>query len=345
MITIKNFAPAILIVSPSWVGDMVMAQSLFRVLKTQQPSVHIDLIAPAWSQSLLERMPEVRHIFPLAPQHGQLALYSRYRIGKSLKPYHYQQAIVLPNSWKSALIPFWAKIPQRTGFIGEFRYGLLNDWRKHDKHQLKRTVDQFVALGLPATTTTVSEHIAFPQLSTQGTKASLTRFQLLLDQPMLALCPGAEYGEAKRWPAEYFATVARQMIEKGWQISLLGSHKDKPITATIAASVNHSACHDLAGQTTLAQVIDIISLSEAVITNDSGLMHVAAALNKPLIAIYGSSDPQMTPPLTEQACILSLHLNCSPCFQRTCRYGHLDCLKNIKPETVLATLLTFATSK
>ena len=310
-----------------------MAQSLFKVLYHQQPTLTLDVMAPAWSQGLLERMPEVRNILLQPLQHGQLALSTRWKLGKELRERSYQQAIVLPNSWKSALLPFAAGVPQRTGFVGEFRYGLLNDARRLDKQRLPRTVQRFVALGLPQDAD-LPEQLPLPRLLPQDATATLEKLQITYDanRPLLALCPGAEYGEAKRWPAEYFAEVAQQKIAEGWQVWLFGSQKDHVIAEQIVNQAD--ACVNLCGRTSLAEAVDLMALSHTVISNDSGLMHVAAALDRRLIALFGSSSPLMTPPLHPEAKTLYLDLECSPCFKRECPLGHLKCLKDLSPEQV-----------
>lgn len=329
----------ILVVGPSWVGDMVMAQSLLKTLKQHSPEIPIDVLAPAWSEALTTRMPEVRRSIVMPLGHGQLQLRERYRLGRELRTAGYGQAIVLPNSWKSALIPFFARIPRRTGYLGEARWGLLNDARRLDKLALPMTVQRFVALGLEP-----GQHSAEPQPlpALSVTQSSVTqavrRLQLEPDsRPILALCPGAEYGAAKRWPQEYYAEVAQSLIARGWQVWLFGSDKDIAITATINREAG-AACIDLAGRTTLAEAVDLLSLATLVVSNDSGLMHVAAALGRKLIAIYGSSDPGFTPPLSDTARILRLGLECSPCFQRECPLGHLKCLREISPAQVLQTI-------
>lgn len=329
-------SPALLIVGPAWVGDMVMAQSLFKSLKIQYPKRAIDVLAPTWSEGLLRRMPEIRHSILHTIEHGQWAWQERYQLGKSLRQKHYQQAIVLPNSWKSALIPFWAKIPHRTGYVGEMRYGLLNDIRPLDKILLSQTVEQFVALGLPKHELRVGKKILFPRLSPGRVEYALQHLNLAMPtQPILALCPGAEFGPAKCWPLEYYATVAQHKIAEGWQVWLFGSHKDNPIGIKIEQRVADNNCLNLCGKTTLPQAIDLLSLASAIVSNDSGLMHVAAALGKPLIALYGSSSPDKTPPLGGKNKILYLGLKCSPCFQRACPVKHLKCLREIKPTQVL----------
>lgn len=333
----------ILVIGPSWVGDMVLAHSLFQQLKADQPDCQIDVAAPAWTLPLLARMPEVSQAIALPFKHGDLALKGRYKLGRSLTTHGYRQAILLTNSLKSAILPWAARIPVRTGFKGECRYGLVNDMRVLDKQRLRKTVERFVALGLPANTP-LPATLPQPRLIADLDNATRLRqqWQLDLHKPVLGLCPGAEYGEAKRWPAEYYAEVANHALATGWQVWLFGSDKDQGVTATIQ-QLTQQGCTDLAGKTTLGDAIDLMSCCQTVISNDSGLMHVAAALDKPLIAIYGSSDPTHTPPMHPQAVIASLGLPCSPCFKRVCPLGHLHCLRQLAPATVMASLASTAT--
>lgn len=337
--TTVNTQPRILIMGPSWVGDMVLAQSLFKVLKLKNPDCLIDVAAPGWTLPLLERMPEVHLGIALPFKHGQLALLARWKFGKSLRNNGYTQAILLTNSLKSAILPFAAKIPIRTGYLGEFRHGLLNDIRPLDKQKLPRTVDRFVTLGLPANITSLAL-APEPNLAVNRANVShiLHTLGLFLPaQKILGLCPGAEYGESKRWPAEYYAEVANDAFKKGWTVWLFGSAKDSLVTAKINA-LTGQRCTDFGGKTALGDAVDLMSLCAAVISNDSGLMHVAAALGKPLVAIYGSSNPKHTPPMNSQATVLYEALECSPCFQRTCPLGHLNCLRYIKPDRAILQL-------
>lgn len=324
----------ILIIAPSWVGDMVMAQSLFIELKTQQPDCQIDVLAPAWSQGLLERIPQVSQIFEMPLLHGEFGLKKRFELGKKLRAENYEQAIVLPNSWKSALIPFFANIPKRTGFVGEIRYGLLNDTRKLDKAILTMTVQRFATLGLDSNAELPPKY-EFPVLNVtaQQQRAVIEKFELRLASPILVLCAGAEFGSAKRWTEAHFAELASQKMAQGWQIWLIGSQKDKSVTEEIN-KLTGWRCLDFAGKTNLTQAVDLISLSNVVVSNDSGLMHIATALDKKVIALYGSSDPKFTPPLHSQAQIVTLNLLCSPCFKRECPLGHRDCLTKILPAQI-----------
>jgi heptosyltransferase-2 len=329
-------AQRILIVGPSWVGDMVMAQSLFSSIKTLNDQCQIDVIAPPWAVALVEKMPEVQTAIELPIAHGEFALRKRFQIGRRLRAHGYQRAFVLPNSWKSALIPYFAGIPQRTGYIGECRWGLLNDARKLDKSVLKRTVERFAAL---ASEQVVAKSPVFnpPILQTDQNHAQqlLNGFSVKLSQqPVLAICPGAEYGTAKQWPEYHYASIVQHYAAKGWDVWLFGSENDRLVCQNIK-QLAEIDCTDFSGKTSLTDAIDLMSLTTAVVTNDSGLMHIAAALKKPLVALYGSSDPLATPPLGERISIVSLALPCSPCFQRECPYEHRHCLVNIEPGLVI----------
>lgn len=322
---------------------MVMAQSLFMTLKANNPNCQVDVLAPEWSFSLLDRMPEVTKAIAMPLGHGTFGLGARYKLGKSLQLSGYDQAILLPNSWKSALIPFFAKIPLRTGYIGESRWGLLNDARKLEKSLLTMTVQRFVGLGFGKDESPrksgFPEQYPVPKLAIEKDKqiAVSQQFNLTITDNILALCPGAEYGPAKRWPAEHYAEIARHKIEQGWQVWLFGSEKDSEVAEEINNTTQHQ-CTDFTGKTTMAEAVDLMSLVNTVVTNDSGLMHVAAALDKNIIAIYGSSDPDFTPPLNSKAKVISLQLSCSPCFKRDCPLGHTLCLKDIKSSLVLESI-------
>ena len=327
----------ILIIGPAWVGDMVMAQTLFQLLQRREKVV-IDVLAPDATRPLLNRMPEVHQALAWPFPHGQLQLKKRWQIGRALRAQYYDWAIVLPNSFKSALPLLVARIPRRTGFKGEWRFGLLNDIRILDKKALSLMIERFMALGL-APQESIPRPFPQPHLQTdaENTQKIVEKLNLTLDKPILALCPGAEYGPAKRWLSEYYAAVAQNKIQQGWQVWIFGSPKDKMAAEEIQQFAQNQ-CIDLTGKTQLTDAIDLLALAEAVITNDSGLMHVAAALDRPIVAIYGSSSPQFTPPLCNQVKIISLNLSCSPCFQRQCPLGHFKCMRDLKPPQVLHAL-------
>lgn len=326
----------ILVVGPSWVGDMVMAQSLFKLLKRLYPECAIDVLAPEWSHPVLARMSEVRKALSLSLKHGELGIASRWRLGRDLVNEGYTRAIVLPRSWKSALIPFAAKVPVRTGFHGEQRYFLLNDRRQLDKSKLDQTVKRFVALGVERHQSLPGDWLTYPSLhvDTDNQHNLLTRLGLQLDRPAVAMMPGAEYGPAKQWPVEYYQKLAGLLVDAGRQVWILGSQKDTTAGSQIA-SMGLPWVFDLCGKTQLVDAVDLLALTESAVTNDSGLMHVAAAVGTRVHALYGSSTPDYTPPLTDKAVVHWLQLECSPCFKRCCPLGHLNCLKEITPELVL----------
>lgn len=335
----NNPEQKILVVGPAWIGDMVMAQSLFKVLKTRHAETWIDVIAPAWTEALLNRMPEVRKGISMPLGHGNLGLGVRWKLGRDLRSEHYDQAIVLPRSLKSAITPFSAKAKRRTGFVGEMRYGLLNDIRTLDKIALPKTVDRFVALGLEPGEN-LPARLPDPELVCDAKNALAAKERLGIgkaNKSVLALLPGAEYGPAKQWPARHFASVADTMAQRGWDIWIFGSAKDASVAREIQGQAR-TRCVDLTGKAGLLEAVDLISTAGAVVSNDSGFMHVAAALKVPLVAVYGSSDPLHTPPLSETAKIERLGLDCSPCFKRECPYGHYRCLTDLNPGRVVESI-------
>jgi len=332
----------ILIIGPSWVGDMVLAQSLFKTLHLQYKNAQIDVLAPEWSRQLLGMMPEVYRTIKMPIGHGELRLKLRLKIARELKAIAYDWAIILPNSFKSALIPWLAKIPKRSGWRGEFRYGLLNDVRKPDSAVYAMTVQRYVALAFPSHIVKTIEQFSLPQPqlrpSEKNIKETMRRFGLDTAKPILALCPGAEFGQAKKWPAEYFQQVAQQHIDVGGQVWLFGSMADRISCEDVAKPFHIQHMKNLAGETSLEQVVALLSQAGQVVANDSGLMHVAAALERPVVAIYGSTSENLTPPLSEKSMAVSIEIDCRPCQKRVCPYGHYRCLEELKPESVIDAL-------
>ena len=330
---------ATLVVGPSWVGDMVMAQSLFKLLKAKRPGEAVDVLAPGWSLPVVARMPEIRNGIAAETAHGEFSLAPRRRIGKSLRG-RYTRAIILPRSFKSALVPWFAGVPLRTGFRGEMRFGLINDMRAFDPVLLDQTVKRFVALGLDAGE--ALPPVPFPELrlSVENQQALTERLRLSLDRPVIAFMPGAEFGPAKCWPLEHFATLAQQLIASDYRIWVLGSDKDRVAGTQIAELAGDSdSLLNLCGETSLEDVVDLLGLAEQAVSNDSGLMHIAAAVGAHVHVIYGSTSPDFVPPLTRKCDIYYLDIECSPCKQRQCPLGHLRCLTEIDPAGVAATVL------
>lgn len=324
-----------LIVGPNWVGDMVMAHALFQVLHHQ--SYTIDVLAPEWCLNLVKRMPEISLGIKLPINHGEIKIKKRYQLAQQLRKENYDQSLVLTNSFKAALIPFFAKISQRTGWLGEYRWGLLNDIKRLDLSQHPKMVQRFVALAYNKTDDWDKDDYPEPKLTVneQSVEAVLKKFHIERShQPVLALSPGASYGPTKRWPEEYFAKVALKMQSKGWQVWLLGSPADQPIGRKIQDTMG-GTCINFMGKLQVDELVDIVSCTHAVVSNDSGMLHIASALGRPVVAIYGSTTPMHTPPLTTKAKVLKLELPCSPCFKRECPLHHTKCLHDLKPELVL----------
>jgi heptosyltransferase-2 len=329
----------ILIVGPSWVGDMVMAQSLFIALKDNNPEVQIDVLAMDWTRPLLQRMPEVNRAISMPVSHGVFGWSMRRKLGKELAEHGYDQAIVLPNSWKSALIPWFAGIPVRTGWLGEMRYGLLNDIRMLDKLALPMMVQRFVSLAYPASQSQAAPSYKAPLMQAEPVSSSVNPHREP-DQKRLILCPGAEFGPAKQWPPAHYAQLAESLLQQGWQVLVLGSKADQATAGQIAADIrsNPSQFYNLAGKTKLEQAIDLLDTADWVVSNDSGLMHIAAALQRPLVVLYGPTSPAFTPPLADNAHILQIDVDCGPCFQRHCPEGHHRCMQDLSINSVLSVI-------
>ena len=325
-----------LIVAPNWIGDALLAQPLFARLREQRPGERIDALAPPWTAPVLGRMPEIDEVIQSPFDHGEFKLAARWRLGRRLKERGFARAIVLPNSWKSALVPFFAGIPERIGYVGEARYGLLNVIHKLDEKALPLMAERYAKL---AEDPSEPPQRPLPRVRLRVDEANLIinigRLGLDRSRPVVAMCPGAEYGPAKRWPTRHFATLARKLRARGKTVWLFGSQKDRPVADEIVA-LSDGACVNLCGRTNLASAIDLMSVAQCVVTNDSGLMHVAAALGRPIVALYGSSSPHHTPPLSPNARLVTLSLECSPCYQRECPLGHFKCLNDLEPERVAA---------
>lgn len=297
-----------------------MAQPLLARLREKRPGAKVDVLAPEWVAPVARRMPEVDEVIPVPFRHRALQLGSRWKLGRALKERRYDEAIVLPNSWKSALVPFLAHIPVRSGYLGEARYGLLNVLHRKPDRRMR---EHYARL---AETPGTEPGGALPQpcLKVDAAQVDATCRKFEVQRPYAVLCPGAEYGPAKRWP--YFAELAGKLPVPA---VLLGSRNDADAAAGIAGK-------NLVGKTSLDEAIDLIAAAQYVVTNDSGLMHVAAALGRPLVALFGSSSPEKTPPQSDRARVLWLKPECSPCFERECPLGHFRCMREITVDQVLA---------
>jgi heptosyltransferase-2 len=313
-----------------------MMDTLVQRLKGADPAGRITVMIPQHLQDVVRRLPGVDDTLVNPFAHGALKLGERRRFGRQLRG-RFEHAFVLPHSWKSALVPFFAGVPRRTGFVGEARFLVLNDARKLDEAALPRMVDRFALLADPPPARTARE-TPRPRLSADpdDVAAALAKFDLAGRAPAVAFCVGAEFGPAKRWPAEHFAALARRLLASGREVWVLGGPADAPIGGEVAAAAPGAI--NLAGRTTLSEAIDLLAAAAAVVANDTGLMHVAAALGRPVAALYGSTTPRFSPPLTDRAAILREDLPCSPCFERVCPLGHFNCLNGLAPERVWAAL-------
>jgi heptosyltransferase-2 len=321
----------ILIIAPNWVGDIVMSQSLLIMLRDKyKDNLILDVMANEWTKNILNRMPEINNIIDNPFKHGELRLIKRVLLGIELKQNNYNQAIILTNTLKSAIVPFFANIKKRTGFVGEQRYLLLNDIYKLNKQKLPRLIDQYCFLAQAN-----NLKIKLPRLSIdKNNQANIIKQYDLSNKKIIVIAPGAEYGPAKRWPVDYFIELTRLLKQTEYYILILGAKKDQDIANKIANSSDNKKILNLVGTTSLSDTVDIIDLATYTITNDSGLMHVASATSSRVIAIYGSSTPNYTPPLSPNAIILKINIECSPCFSRTCKFNHYNCLKLITPQMV-----------
>jgi heptosyltransferase II len=318
-----------------------LSQPLLTLLKRRDPQATIDVLGPGWALPIFRRMAEVGETIESPFAHGELALRKRLHIGRQLRARRYDRAYVLPNSFKSALVPLFARIPERIGFVGEARQWLLTDARKLDERALPLMVQQFAHLAAPHDTA-VKDEPPNPRLQVEPAERDRLMAQLGLVRPsrLVCLCPGAEYGPAKRWPPHYFGQLAAALTAEGNVVWIVGSSKERDIGEAIRDSSTGVALN-LCGRTTLDQAVVVLSAADMVVTNDSGLMHVAAALDRPMVALYGSSSPAFTPPLSGRARILKLDVPCSPCFERTCPLGHFDCMMKLMPDRVLAEIHSY----
>lgn len=340
----------ILIIAPNWIGDAVMTQPLLAKLKTLYPEAKIDVLASSWVAPIYRACSEVNNVIEAKFEHKKLQWQMRKQLAKELQQANYQACFVLPNSLKSALIPWLANIPFRIGYRGELRYGLINlTLDNPSKVNRPPMVEHYLALSqlLQEESQQTTAHEIAPRLnvSSKAKESIAAKLQNAnIDQESVyVMCPGAEYGPTKRWPTEHFAALAQNLIASNTKnsIILLGSKSDHALAAEIASLAKlPSNILNWCGSTSLDEAIALIGLSKAVISNDSGLMHIAAALKTPQVAIFGSSDPAHTPPLSDEAKVIWLNMPCSPCHKRECPLGHLKCLKDIQPEQVLATLNT-----
>jgi len=326
----------ILIVAPSWVGDAILTEPLVALLRDPFEDPVVDVLAPPWCGPVYARMRGIRRIIETPFSHGKFDIAARKRLGIELRGEGYTHAFVLPNSWKSALVPFFARVPKRVGYTGEARWGLLTDARRIDKRMYPRLVDRFAALAVPPGGLVPMPPSPGLLPDVRNRADAMRALRLKTDRPVVIMCPGAEYGPAKRWPPNQFAELAAMFLRDGLQVWIIGSPNDRMATDAVLNSLGENVhkVRDLTGRTDLGTAIDILSSASLVVSNDSGLMHAAAAVGVPLVALFGSSSPAYTPPLSPTAQIARIDISCSPCFKRECPLGHFKCMRELKPPIV-----------
>jgi len=322
----------ILIVAPSWIGDAILSEPLLAILREPLQEPTVDVLVPPWCAPVYARMRGVRNIVENPIGHRELRLHDRRKLARTLRGNGYTRALVLPNSFKSALIPWMARIPRRIGYVGEARGTLLTDARRLDVKALPRLVDRFVALAAQQgeLVPTAAAPVLVPD--TANAAEAIRVLGLSTHRPVAILCPGAEYGPAKRWPTEHFVTLAQRFIDSGYAVWLLGSPNDRIAADPIAVAIPE--VRNICGRTDLGTAIDLLATASVVVSNDSGLMHAAAAVGRPLVALFGSSSPDYTPPLSPLARVAKIDIVCSPCFRRECPLGHFKCMRELSPNLV-----------
>ena len=333
-----------LIIAPQWIGDAVMTEPLLRRLQARGERLTVGALP--WVAPVYRAMPQVERVIEFPFAHGGLQWSARRALARELRG-RFDRAVVCPNSLKSALIPWWAGISERVGYQGESRWGLLTKRLSNPSKTERPPMVAFYG-ALSGEDGFAAEQ---PQLMIAPAEADAVLAALNLTRSTYSvLVPGAEYGSAKRWPTAHFAELARQLAQtRGQPIVLLGSAKDVPVCADIAQAVQarySGLCLDVSGRTGLAEALAVVSAARAVVSNDSGMMHVAAAFGVPQVAIFGSSSPLHTPPLSAQARVVWLKddptyqpaLDCAPCFERVCPLGHTRCLQDVTPQRVLGLL-------
>ncbi len=314
-----------------------MAQALYKALCVDSTSAQIDVVAPEWLRPLLNRMPEIATVYSLDVAHGEFGLSKRYSLGKQLKSANYTQAIVLPRSYKSALLPWFAGIPKRVGEVGEFRHGLITDiFTSNKDKQIPNVCNYLRYICIDSDISKVKrEYLPELTVDLENQKKVLEKYQVSTHVPLVACMVGAEYGPSKQWPVEHFVQLIDLLHEQGINVCILGSPKDVIIGDEIEALCK-KPIHNLCGKTSLLDVIDVLAACRVAVSNDSGLMHIAAAVDVPVITMYGATTPTYTPPLHPKAKSFYLKLTCSPCWKRTCQYHHYRCLADIMPQQVYA---------
>ena len=320
----------LLIIPQNWLGDIVMSQTLLKKIKSDNPKTSIDILVNSSLKNLVERMPEINKVIILDCNHRELGLFKRLRLAKEIKKSSYDRSIVLSRSLKSSLIPYFAKIPIRTGELGELRYLLINDLKEFSKESRRKTASRYISM-YSDNNEKLSENY-YPSLdsNSENIKNLSEKYDLKKDKKVIIFAPGAAFGPSKMWPVNKFRELGKK-LNNDFKILILGSNNEKSIGNAIVTNKNMV---NLCGKTSIADAVDLMHISKFCVSNDSGLMHLAAATNTKSISIYGSTSPDFTPPLTKNKDIHYKGMSCSPCFEKKCKYGHYNCLVDIHSDDV-----------
>lgn len=320
----------LLIIPQNWLGDIVMSQTLLKKIKSNNPKTSIDILVNSSLKNLVERMPEINKVIILDCSHRELGLFKRLRLAKEIKKSSYDRSIVLSRSLKSSLIPYFAKIPIRTGELGELRYLLINDLKEFSKESRRKTASRYISM-YSDNNEELSENY-YPSLdsNSENIKNLSEKYDLKKDKKVIIFAPGAAFGPSKMWPVNKFRELGKK-LNNDFKILILGSNNEKSIGNDIVTNKNMV---NLCGKTSIADAVDLMHISKFCVSNDSGLMHLAAATNTKSISIYGSTSPDFTPPLTKNKDIHYKGMSCSPCFEKKCKYGHYNCLVDIHSDDV-----------
>ncbi len=336
-----------LLVAPQWIGDAVMAQPLVTLLAARGEQV--TALGLPGVAAVLRAMPGVAEVVSAAFAHGRLDFRLRRALAAQLRPQRFDRAYILGNNVKSRLVPWLARIPQRIGWRGEAAGLLLTEALDHRKPRgeglsLSPVACRIPAADAPDSRPDMRRHYALlageagrgelpePRLQVDVAQAAALAERFGLPPGWIALCPGAEYGPAKQWPLPHWVELARLARDAGRAVAVLGAARDAAAGRAIAEQAR--GVHNLCGQTNLDEAVALLASAGGAVSNDSGLMHVAAALAVPTVGLYGSTDPRHTPPAAHRSATIWLHLDCSPCFSRSCPLGHLNCLQGIAPAQV-----------
>jgi heptosyltransferase-2 len=335
-----------LIIAPNWIGDAIFSHGLVKVIKLHQPDAQIDVLVSEKLSFVYKMMPEITQVHILNSTQGKFDFWLRFKMARKLSKKSYTHAYVINNAWKHALIPFLARIPNRIGWVGEFRFILINKWRFLNKKLLPDMLSKISSLGLPRNKQSYVHEIRdsiYPRLIPNKknqfqyiTKHGLN-FSLDQKQKIVAISPGSDNGTAKRWPAIKYAFLIQKLIKMNFHIWIFGSPKEIHLAEYIVEHCGRSnQVTNLCGKTKLNEALELLALCDIAVCNDSGLLHASAALNLPVIGIYGPTSEKFAPPLTENKAVLYENLKCRPCKSHECPLGHHACMESIEVDRVLS---------